>query len=185
MTVTDIVSNLRTNFEKYGNISGTGPTKQHTIKMYGEFFNAVCDRAVDNKNLKIKNQYNVIINSPFSMNLDKAVIDSKNKLKAHLEEKAYGDIDMLKRFAADSHCLLKCYPNIINIGLCIQPATPSDTTINMSRCFDIKHGVNFHLLYLTEQDRQYKKDKKFLSTYDEQYLIDRTQLMIDKLSGLL
>lgn len=189
ITVSDAVDHLYDNFNKYSGVIGAGEIRKITIKMIDDYVNVICEQIVANTNKKylIESEYKVEIDKNFSIKIDRAIIDIlKRKIKIHIEQKFYGDIDMLKRYALDAECLLQYDRDIINVAFCLQPATSIETFISMSKKLThVKYDSNLFLFTLTDTSRSSSKDHSFLLTHKKQDIIDRTQLMIDKLSKLL
>lgn len=185
-TSQQIVSALVSDFKLYPGLNTTGDIKKNTERMVDNYVNSVLVAAIGNKALDVHEEYNMPIDGTFSINLDKAVVRRSREVKLHVEQKSYGDIDMLKRFVADNHSLVQHYPQLINVAICLQPNTPLDTFTSCCKQYShVSYGKNTFLFTLTEKSRLYRKDKEYLLEYEESYLIHRTELIIQEVSKLL
>ena len=184
-----LYTELHNGFTAFAQAGGTGIKKQEKIKLVNNFISRALDYTLTHNKLhsyyKVKSEYEVNITSNFSISLDNAIVKKKSgDVAYHIENKDYMDVDMAKRFFADSRYLLSVYPNAINIGLSLQPASPKQTLIDAADSLDLKYDTNTFVMSLVDITRNSQKqnwfsevDKKDMQNAIDGLLTSLTQII--------
>jgi hypothetical protein len=180
-----LYTELRNGFTAFAQAGGTGIKKQEKIKLVNNFISRALAYALALNNLhssyEVKQEYEVNITPNFSISLDNAIVKKKNgDVAYHVENKDYMDVDMAKRFFADSRYLLGVYPNAINIGLSLQPASPKQTLVDAADSLGLSFDTNTFVMSLVDITRNSQKQNWF-SEVDEKDM----KIAIDELLNSL
>lgn len=137
---------------------------------------------------KVDEDVSTVNNVENIVNCDLAVYDIHSKMKYLLEVKDYIDTTMYKRFAFDVACAINKYPDVIGIGLCLQPAM----TDVIKSGWDLQNekllkGLTVKSVYhfsLVDKQRV-SKNIIYLLDYSQQDINNRVQLLYNNLSKVL
>jgi hypothetical protein len=160
-----------------------------SLRRQNEYNGFVIRSAIGDRNYSSHNEYKkttmgIRISADTMIRSNDEVDPSKDLV--HIESKSYMDMSMAKRFLTDSAFLLHTQPQLMNVALCLQPATPIERFIRASKIFsDIKYGENVFSLQLVERPRSNLLDRTYMLHLDKVYLEDRTHKMIEQLEAII
>lgn len=165
-TIDSLYNGLHSGYVAFAQANGTGDKKREKRKLINGFISQLLKHTLTHNHLhasyEMKSEYEVNITPNFSISLDSAIVNKKDgNVVYHIEDKDYMDVDMAKRFLVDSYYLMSKYPNVINIGLSLQPASPKQTIIDATNNLGLKYGKNVFFVSLVDIMRSSQKQNWF------------------------